>query len=222
MAIIDFIIHFDKHLIPIVQHFGNLTYLILFIIIFAETGLVITPFLPGDSLIFALGAFAAQGVFSPFILAGLLILAAILGDGVNYAIGKYLGHRIAHSRRIPFFKKEYLKKAHDFYKKHGGKAIFLARFVPIVRTFAPFVAGMARMDYPKFFIYNVVGGIVWVSIFIFGGFYFGNIPLVKDNFSFVTLVIIAISILPIVIEFSRMKLKNKQQLTPIAVESDVN
>jgi membrane-associated protein len=207
--ILNMLFHFDTHLSVLIQQCGLWTYLILFGIIFAETGFVITPFLPGDSLLFVLGAFAAQGTFHPMLLAGILGLAAIVGDSVNYAIGKYLGNWIVRSKRIPFFKKEHLDRAHHFYKKYGGKTIILSRFIPIVRTFAPFVAGMGRMDYAKFFAYNIVGGILWVAIFIFSGYYFGNIPFVKENLSLVVMAIIFVSIVPGVIEFFRHRIKNK-------------
>lgn len=197
----DLLTHLDAHLNIVIEHSGSWIYFILFAVIFVETGFVVMPFLPGDSLLFVLGAFAARGTFNPIFLAGILILAAILGDSVNYAIGKYLGNRLIHTKRVPFFKKEHLDRTHHFYKKYGGKAIILARFIPIVRMFAPFVAGVVRMDYAKFFIYNVAGGILWVAIFVSGGFYFGNIPWVKENFSFVILLIMFISIIPAVIEF---------------------
>jgi membrane-associated protein len=163
--------------------------------------------LPGDSLLFVLGAFAAQGVFHPMLLAGILILAAVSGDSANYAVGKYLGDRIVHSRKVRFFNKDNLDKAHRFYEKYGGKTIVLARFVPVIRTFAPFVAGIAHMEYIKFFIYNVTGGILWVALFVFGGFYFGNIPIVKEHFSLVTIFIIVISIMPAIVEYYRSRSK---------------
>lgn len=209
--IIDALLHFDVHLSALIQQCGLWTYLILFGVIFAETGFVVTPFLPGDSLLFVLGAFAAQGTFHPILLAGILMLAAILGDSVNYAIGKYLGNRLIHSKHIPFFKKEHLDRTHQFYKKHGGKTIILARFIPIVRMFAPFVAGIVRMDYTEFFIYNVVGGISWVAIFVFGGYFFGNISVVKENFSLVTLLIIGISIVPVAVGFLRARMRSEKK-----------
>ncbi|MDD5108571.1 MAG: DedA family protein [Candidatus Omnitrophica bacterium] len=205
--LIDVLLHFNTYLSVLIQQCGLWTYLILFGVIFAETGFVVTPFLPGDSLLFVLGAFSAQGTFNPFVLSGILMFAAILGDSVNYAIGKYLGNRLISARHIPFFKKEHLDRTHHFYKKYGGKTIILARFIPIVRMFAPFIAGIVRMDYAKFFIYNVIGGILWVAIFVFGGFYFGNIPIVKENFSVVTLLIISISIIPVIVEFIKARRK---------------
>jgi len=203
--LIDILLNFDVHLSALIQQCGLWTYLILFGVIFAETGFVVTPFLPGDSLLFVLGAFAARGTFHPFVLAGILILAAILGDSVNYAIGKYLGNRLIHPKRIPLFKKEHLDRTHHFYKKYGGKTIILARFIPIIRMFAPFVAGIVRMDYARFFTYNVVGGILWVAIFVFGGYFFGNIPIVKEHFSLVVILIICISIMPAIVEFFRSR-----------------
>lgn len=209
--LIDILLHFDTHLNVLIQQCGLWTYLILFGIIFAETGFVVTPFLPGDSLLFVLGAFAAQGTFNPLLLTGMLALAAILGDSVNYTVGKYLGNHLIHNKRIPFFKQEHLDRTHQFYKKQGGKTIILARFIPIIRMFAPFVAGIVRMDYAKFFIYNVTGGILWVTIFVFGGFYFGNIPIVKENFSLVTILIIVISIMPAIVEFFKARPKIKEE-----------
>lgn len=204
-APLEVALHLDTYLASIIQQCGGWTYWILFLVIFAETGLVVTPFLPGDSMLFMLGAFAAQGTFHPVLLAGILMSAAILGDSANYAIGKYLGDRLLYATRIPFVKKSHLERTHRFYEKYGGKTIVLARFMPIIRTFAPFVAGIAHMEYGKFLVYNVVGGIMWVAIFVFGGYYFGNIPVVKEHFSLVVLIIIIISILPGAIEFVRVK-----------------
>ena len=204
--IIDFFLHLDKHLAEIISTYGTWTYLILFMIIFMETGLVITPFLPGDSLLFAAGTFASLGVLNVWVLFILLSIAAILGDTVNYWIGHYIGEK-AFSGNIRFLKKEYLDRTHDFYERHGGKTIILARFIPIIRTFAPFVAGVGEMSYGRFLTYNVVGGILWVSIFVFAGYFFGNIPFVRDNFSVVILAIIVISVLPGVYEFTKERLK---------------
>lgn len=187
-----------------IQNFGTLTYLILFLIIFLETGFVVTPFLPGDSLIFMAGAFSAQGFFNPLLLFFILSLAAILGDTLNYWIGKHFGNRISNSKWI---KQEYIKRTEEFYEKHGGKTIVLARFVPIVRTFAPFVAGIGKMEYPRFLSFNVVGGIVWTALFTFGGYFFGAIPFIRDHLGAVTLIIIFGSMIPILIEFIREKLK---------------
>ena len=199
---IDFFIHLDEHLSVIIADYGTWTYLILFAIVFCETGLVVTPLLPGDSLLFAAGTFAALGALNPIYLFLLLSAAAILGDTVNYSIGNYIGPR-AFSGDIRFLKKEYLDRTHNFYEKHGGKTIILARFVPIIRTFAPFVAGVGSMTYRYFVTYNIVGGIVWVALFTFAGYFFGNIPFVKNNFTLVIMAIIFISILPPIIEFLR-------------------
>lgn len=197
---IDFFLHLDEHLSVIIADYGTWTYLILFIIVFCETGLVVTPLLPGDSLLFAAGTFAALGSLNPVYLFLLLSAAAILGDTVNYSIGNYIGPR-AFSGEIRFLKKEYLDRTHEFYERHGGKTIILARFVPIVRTFAPFVAGVGSMTYRYFVTYNIVGGIAWVAIFTFGGYFFGNIPIVKENFTLVIMAIIFISILPPIFEY---------------------
>lgn len=204
--IIDFFLHLDKHLAEIISTYGTWTYLILFLIIFMETGIVVTPFLPGDSLLFAAGTFASLGALNVWVLFILLSIAAILGDTVNYWIGHYVGEK-AFSGNVRFLKKEYLERTHDFYERHGGKTIILARFIPIIRTFAPFVAGVGEMSYGRFLTYNVVGGILWVGIFVFAGYYFGNIPFVRDNFSVVILAIIIISVLPGVYEFTKERLK---------------
>ena len=196
--LIDLFLHLDEYLDTIITQYGAWTYGILFAVIFVETGLVIMPFLPGDSLLFAAGTFAALGSLNVWVLAGLLIVAAILGDTVNYSIGHYLGER---AYNIKWIKKEYFDKTHAFFEKHGGKAIFLARFVPIVRTFAPFVAGIGKMTYGYFITYNFVGGITWVALFTFAGYFFGNIPFVRHNFEYVIIVIILISILPMVHEW---------------------
>lgn len=199
---IDFLFHIDKHLNVIIQSCGIWSYSILFGIIFAETGLVITPFLPGDSLLFAAGTFAAIGSFNIIWLSLAIFMAAVAGDSVNYAIGKRIGEGIF-TENSRFFKKAYLDKTHRFYEKYGGKTIILARFVPIVRTFAPFVAGVGKMSYGYFFSYNVIGAFLWVSLFVGGGYFFGNIPIVKNNFSAVIFIIIFLSILPPIIEFWR-------------------
>ncbi len=203
MEIIDLFLHLDEYLTEIIQDYGAWTYLILFLIIFLETGLVVTPFLPGDSLLFAAGVLAAGGSLEVGFLFLLLATAAILGDTVNYQIGHYVGPRIFEQERIRFLKKEHLERTHAFYEKHGGKTIILARFMPIIRTFAPFVAGVGSMTYSRFLSFNIVGGIIWVAMFTFAGYFFGNIPIVKDNFELVILAIIAISVLPGVIEFFR-------------------
>jgi len=201
-TLIDLFLNLDEHLSVVIQNYGSLTYLLLFMVIFMETGLVVTPFLPGDSLLFAAGTFASPALNSPLnivVLWALLCAAAILGDTVNYWIGHYIGPR-AFSGEIRFLKKEYLDRTHEFYERHGGKTIILARFVPIIRTFAPFVAGVGAMTYGHFLTYNVVGGIAWVTLFTLGGYFFGNLPFVKDNFTFVVLAIILISVMPAVIE----------------------
>lgn len=199
---IDLFLHLDKHLDSLIQDYGAWTYGILFTIIFLETGVVFTPFLPGDSLIFASGALANRGALDPWLLFLLLSAAAVLGDTVNYAIGKHLGAFLLrrHSR---FFKPEHLDRTHAFFEKYGGMTIIIARFVPIVRTFAPFVAGMGAMTYTKFLLYNVIGGVAWVFLCTFAGLLFGQLPVVRDNFSLVVLVIILISVLPIAVEFLR-------------------
>jgi membrane-associated protein len=196
---VDYFLHLDVHLGELLRTYGTWTYAILFLIIFTETGLVVMPLLPGDSLLFAAGTFAALGDLDPWLLTGLLIVAAVLGDGVNYHIGKAIGPR-AFSGNVRFLKREYLEKTQAFYDKHGGKTIILARFIPIVRTFAPFVAGIGTMRYSRFLAYNVVGAVIWVTGFVWLGYAFGNIPAVKERFSLVILGIIGISVLPIALE----------------------
>jgi membrane-associated protein len=205
--IFNFIIHIDTHLGEIITRYGTASYVILFAIIFAETGLVFTPFLPGDSLLFATGAFSAIGSFNIVILLLLLWVAAFLGDTVNYWIGHYFGQKLIDNPKIPI-NQEHIDKTQKFYDKHGGKTIFLARFVPIIRTFAPFVAGIGKMDYKKFVCYNATGGFVWVFGFTLLGYFFGNIPSVKENFSVVVIAIIILSVIPILIEFTKARLKN--------------
>jgi len=199
---IDIILHIDKYLNQIIVEYGILTYAILFLIIFLETGLVAVPFLPGDSLLFAAGAFAAMGALNPLWLILLLALAAILGDTANYWIGHHAGGRL-YTMNMRYIKKEYLERTQHFYEKHGGRTIIIARFLPIIRTFAPFVAGLGKMSYPRFLSYNVTGGIAWVSLFISIGYYFGNVPLVKQNFSLVIFAIIIISLIPAFLEVAR-------------------
>lgn len=205
-SLLDLFLHLDEHLANIISNYGGWTYGILFAVIFIETGLVIMPFLPGDSLLFAAGTFAALGSFNVWGLIGLLIIAAVTGDAVNYSIGHYLGER-AYS--IKWIKKEYLEKTHAFFEKHGGKAIFLARFVPIVRTFAPFVAGIGKMSYAYFATYNIVGGVTWVILFTLLGYFFGNIPFVKKNFEFVIIAIILISVVPMFVEWWKARRESK-------------
>jgi membrane-associated protein len=206
--LIDLFLHLDEHLATVISQYGGWTYGILFAVIFVETGLVIMPILPGDSLLFAAGTFAAlPDGLSIWYLVILLIIAAILGDTVNYAIGHYLGER---AYNIKWIKKEYFEKTHAFFEKHGGKAIFLARFVPIVRTFAPFVAGIGKMTYSYFITYNFVGGIVWVLLFTFAGYFFGNIPFMKKNFEYVIIAIILLSLLPMVYEWWKARSEAKK------------
>ncbi|MCX5852059.1 MAG: DedA family protein [Deltaproteobacteria bacterium] len=201
---VDIFIHLDKNISLVLQTFGVWTYLIVFLIIFCETGFVVTPILPGDSLLFGLGTFAARGDLDVVWLILLLSVAAVGGDTVNYAIGKYVGPRVFTQKDSRVFKKEYLDRTHKFYEKYGGITIIVARFMPIVRTFAPFVAGIGRMSYVRFFLsYNVIGGISWILLFITGGYYFGNLPFVKANFTFVIIAIIIISMLPGIIEYVR-------------------
>jgi membrane-associated protein len=205
---IDFVLHMDKHLPQIVSDIGIWIYLVLFLIIFIETGVVVMPFLPGDSLLFAAGAVAATTDLNIFILAGLLGLAAILGDTANYWIGHFIGPKVF-TQKSRWFKKEYLDRTVAFYEKHGGKTIFLARFVPIIRTFAPFVAGIGQMRYSYFLSYNIVGGVVWTSLFLSAGYFFGNLPFVQDNFSLVVIMIILISLVPAVYEVVKEKFRAK-------------
>jgi membrane-associated protein len=200
---IDIVLHLDKHLSSIIGQYGGWTYLILFLIIFCETGLVVTPFLPGDSLLFTAGTICALGALHLAPLMGLLMFAAIAGDNLNYWIGYNVGPHIFSKEKVRFLNKEYLNRTHRFYEKYGVKTIILARFMPIIRTFAPFVAGIGRMTYIRFFSFDVLGGVLWISLFILGGYYFGNIPVVKRNFSLVILAIIVVSLLPGIIEVIR-------------------
>lgn len=199
-TLVDFILHLDRHLAEIIAQYGVWTYLILFLIVFAETGLVVTPFLPGDSLLFAAGTFAGLGSLDPWLTFLLLGIAAIAGDTLNYWVGRYVGPR-AFSGTVRWLRKDYLDQTRAFYEKHGGKTIVLARFIPIIRTFAPFVAGVGEMRYGRFLAYNVFGGVVWVGLFVFAGYLFGNIPVVRQNFTAVIMGIIVISVLPIVFEW---------------------
>lgn len=209
LQLLDFILHIDKHLTEFCQDYGALTYLILFLIVFAETGLVVTPFLPGDSLLFAAGILAGneRNGLNLWLLLGILLVAAILGDTVNYLVGKYVGPKIF-VRDYKLIKRAHLIRTQEFYEKHGGKTIILARFIPIIRTFAPFVAGIGTMDYRKFISYNVLGGIIWVVLFTVAGYALGSVEFVKHNFSKIVLLIILISVLPVVWEVFKGK-KNK-------------
>jgi len=195
-------LHLDVHLSSTISEYGLWTYLILFIIIFCETGLVVTPFLPGDSLLFAAGAFAGKEVLQLKILIPLLCIAGIIGDALNYSVGRYLGPKVL-TTKSPFLKADYLAKTQRFYERYGGKTIIIARFIPIVRTFAPFLAGVGQMNYSRFGIFNIAGAILWVVTFCVSGFYFGNIPLVRKNFTLVILAIIVISVLPALFEAVR-------------------
>lgn len=206
--IISFILHIDKHLVEIIQNFGSLSYVILFLIVFVETGLVIFPFLPGDSLLFASGALAAMGAFNIVLLLIVFFTAAVIGDTVNYQIGKKVGTAIKPNSLIGrVIDQEKMNKAEDFFNKHGGKTIVIARFMPFIRTFIPFVAGASRMNYRYFFIYNVIGAALWVGICTIAGYFFGNIPIIKDNFSTVLLLIIFVSVLPAIIGVIKSRLR---------------
>lgn len=208
---VDLFLHVDKNLNAVILQFGTLTYIFLFLIIFMETGLVVTPFLPGDSLLFVAGSLAAFGSLNIKILFITLALAAIIGDSVNYWIGSMLGRRMFHEKS-KFFKMEYLVKTEKFYEKYGGKTIILARFMPIIRTFAPFVAGIGKMNYTWFISYNITGGLIWVGLFTFGGYFFGNIPIIKNNFEISIFVIIFVSVLPGIIEYIKHKRHKKGDL----------
>ena len=203
--IIDFILHIDQHLTELAAQYGVWIYGILFLIIFCETGLVVMPLLPGDSLLFAAGSIAAIGKMNIHLMVVLLIIAAILGDAVNFMVGKFFGEKLFANPNSKIFKQSHLQKTQQFYAKHGGKTIILARFIPIVRTFAPFVAGMGHMTYHHFLAYNVIGGVLWVTLFSYLGYFFGNLPIVKDNLSLVLVAIIVLSILPGIVEIIRHK-----------------
>ena len=204
-SLIDFILHIDQHLIELTQTYGLWIYAILFLIVFCETGLVVTPFLPGDSLLFAAGAVAALGGMNVHMAAALLLAAAVIGDAANFAIGKYFGEKLFAKPDSRVFKREYLDKTHAFYEKYGGKTIILARFVPIVRTFAPFVAGMGDMHYGRFIRYNIIGALVWVGLLTYAGYFFGELPVVKNNFGLMVIGIIVVSVLPMAVEIAKAK-----------------
>jgi len=220
LRLIDFVLHIDTHLENIIQQFQAGTYLILFVVIFIETGVVVMPFLPGDSLIFAAGAFSARAgsPLNVLVLYVLLVAAAVAGDTANYWIGHYIGPR-AFSGKVRFLRKEYMDRTHAFYEKHGGKTIIIARFVPIIRTFAPFVAGIGAMSYRRFIAYNVIGGLAWVTLFLFAGYFFGEIPFIEKNFSLVVMAIILISVMPAVIEVVRER-KRMMDDRRLQVEDD--
>ncbi len=207
--IADLFLHVDSHLESVISTLGPLTYVLLFGIIFGETGLVIMPFLPGDSLLFAAGALAGLGFLNIFALYISLLLAAILGDSLNYWIGKRIGPRVFAKENSRIFKKEYLEKTREFYEKHGGKTIILARFIPIVRTFAPFVAGVGKMDYKEFLTYNIIGGFLWVTLFVWAGYLFGGLPFMQKNFHYAVVIIIAVSVLPVAYEFLKSKYEKR-------------
>lgn len=211
---IDLFLHIDEHLNAVIDEYGVWTYAILFLFIFLETGVVVTPFLPGDSLLFAAGAFAANGSLAVPVLLVLLWAAAILGDSANYAIGSRVGPRVFHKENVRFLNKRHLERTHAFYERHGGKTIVIARFIPIVRTFAPFVAGIGSMTYLRFLSYNVFGGLLWVCLFILGGYLFGNVPVVEENFSLVIVAIILISVMPAVVEYVRQRLAARHGSAP--------
>lgn len=214
MKLISFILHIDKYLVTIVNQYSRLTYALIFLIIFLETGIVIAPFLPGDSLLFAAGAIAATGALDIIPLFAIIFAAAVLGDAANYHIGKFLGPKVFNKESSLIFHKEYLLKAQSFYDKNGTKTIILARFIPIVRTFAPFVAGIGKMPYKIFLIYNVIGAAIWSGLFTFGGYIFGNIPWVKERFSVLVIAIIVISLIPLVKEIFVHFIKNKKTTPP--------
>ena len=207
----DIVLHVDTYLTPILQQYGGLTYLLMFLLIFCETGLVVTPFLPGDSVIFALGALAAEGGLDIGILALVLMSAAVLGNIVNYAIGYKLGPAVFKSENSRLFKREYLERTHSFYEKYGGLTIIIARFMPIIRTFAPFVAGIGKMRYARFFVYNLIGSVGWVALFLSGGFFFGGLPFVQKNFSLVALGIIVISFIPPIVTALKVRISAKRK-----------
>ncbi len=202
---IEWILHLDKHLETLTQNYGSWTYLILFLVVFCETGLVVTPFLPGDSLLFAAGAIASLGSLDVGLLWLLLVVAAVAGDTVNYHIGYFLGPKVLRGESSRFFNRKHLDRTHRFFEKYGGSTIIIARFVPFVRTFAPFVAGVGAMSYRRFLAYNVIGGLAWVTGFVFAGYWFGNLPWVKEHFASVLLMIIFISLLPGVLEYFRQR-----------------
>lgn len=207
---LEIILHLDRHLFDLCTQYGAWVYAILFVIVFCETGLVVTPFLPGDSLLFAVGSLAAINALDLTTSIVLLIAAAILGDTVNYWIGDYVGPKVFHQENSRFLNKEYLVRTHQFYEKHGGKTIIIARFLPIIRTFAPFVAGIGSMTYKRFFMFNVVGGALWVLLFVPAGYFFGSVPIVKNNFSLVILALVLIPGIPSVVEVVRMQLKRRK------------
>lgn len=214
---VDLFLHLDKHLNAVIQDYGGWTYLILFLVIFCETGLVVTPLLPGDSLLFAAGTFAALGSLDVGLLFGLLSIAAVAGDTVNYWVGYLVGPKVFHKENVRFLNKKHLARTHEFYERHGGKTIIIARFIPIIRTFAPFVAGIGKMTYWRFISYNVVGGVMWIAICVFAGYFFGNIRVVKQNFSLSIIAIVLISVTPALVEYVRHRLgKRASAIQPVS------
>ena len=211
--LIDFVLHLDEHLRTLVQTYGVWAYAILFVIIFLETGVVVTPFLPGDSLLFVAGTIAAVGELNVHGLSALLIAAAILGDSLNYSIGRYLGPKVFHYEDSRFFKRAYLEYTRAFFERHGGKTIVIARFVPIVRTYAPFVAGIGRLTYRRFLFFNVTGAILWVVLLAYAGYFFGNLPIVRDNLTLAIMVIIVLSIMPGIVEYLRHRRRTSNQVS---------
>ncbi|MHB0976921.1 MAG: DedA family protein [Candidatus Aquicultorales bacterium] len=209
---VDFVFHIDKHLNGIIGAYGSWTYVLLALVVFCETGLVVTPFLPGDSLLFATGALAATGSLDVGLVFVVLLAAVTLGDNVNYWVGHSVGPKVFAKENSRLFKKAYLDKTHAFYERHGGKTVIMARFVPIVRTFAPFVAGVGRMPYPRFLGYSIGGAILWLTIFLFGGYLFGNVPLVKNNFAVVIVAVVFVSVLPPVVETVRARLRRDNRV----------
>jgi membrane-associated protein len=205
----DALVHLDKHLLEAVQSYGGWVYLLLFLIVFCETGLVVTPFLPGDSLLFVAGTLAGAGSMNVHLLVVLLIAAAVLGDSVNYAIGRWLGPRVFRRDDSWFFKRAYIERTHAYFDKYGGRTIVIARFIPIIRTYAPFVAGIGRMDYYRFLMFNVGGAVLWVALITYAGYLFGNVPIVKNNLTVVILGIIVLSISPGIIEYLRHRLRQR-------------
>lgn len=209
MEIVEIFLHLDEYLNNIIQLFGPLTYVVLFLIVFAETGLVVAPFLPGDSLLFVAGTLSGSGFLNIFVAYIALLAAAIIGDTVNYWVGYYIGPRVFARENSKIFKKAYLEKTREFYDKHGGKTIILARFLPILRTFAPFVAGVGKMHYKTFLFYNVIGGFSWVTLFMLAGYFFGGLSFIQNNFEFAVVIIIFVSLLPMAIEFVKHRMSPK-------------
>jgi membrane-associated protein len=206
-GLIDLVVHLDRHLLAVAQDYGGWIYGLLFLIVFCETGLVVTPFLPGDSLLFVAGTLAGAGSMNPHLLAGLLMVAAVLGDSLNYAIGHYIGPKVFRYEDSWFFRKAYVEKTHAFFERHGGKTIVIARFLPIVRTYAPFVAGVGQMHYGRFLFFNVIGAVIWVGLLTYAGYFFGNLPVIKNNLTLVILGIIVLSIAPGIIEVLRHRMR---------------